>query len=263
MRSLPSNASSTSLPLRSTTAIMALINPMYAIIVPFLFLFTVPLAIFAGITTTLAFTVLIFRVILVYFDLALSLLPSYITGRPRYVSYASKSPSSASPSPSLTPTRRSASRRTRRPSTASAHSVGTITPISEAGGIGLFPSVGIDRDYEGVGGWRLGNGNDDEVWTTINSRLELPDRQYQRHHHRSPSGGPTTPGGGDGYLMMKGGRNRSPESNRGGYALVSPNSSRARTPTNASHVAFTALDGADGDYFPSLSPKAVRKVAVA
>uniref|UniRef100_L2G7J3 Uncharacterized protein n=1 Tax=Colletotrichum fructicola (strain Nara gc5) TaxID=1213859 RepID=L2G7J3_COLFN len=216
---------------------MALINPMYAIIVPFLFLFTVPLAIFAGITTTLAFTVLIFRVILVYFDLALSLLPSYITGRPRYLSYASKTPS---------PARRQPDAR-----------------LHVSGGIGLFPSVGIDRDYEGLGGWRLGNGNDDELWTTINSRLELPDRQYQRHHHRSPSGGPTTPGGGDGYLMMKGGRNRSPESNRGGYAMTSPNSSRARTPTNASHIAFTALDGADGDYFPSLSAKAVRKVAVA
>ncbi|KAK1972486.1 hypothetical protein LZ32DRAFT_101586 [Colletotrichum eremochloae] len=243
---------------------MGLLNPVYAIIVPFLFLFTVPLAIFAGITTTLAFTVLIFRVILVYFDLALSLLPSYITGRPQYLSYTSKSPTSGSPSPSLTPTRRSASRRTRRPSSASAVSVGTITPISENGGLGLFPSVGIDRDYEGVGGWRLGSGNDDELWMTINSRLELPDRQYQRHHHRSPSGGPTTPGGGEGYLMMKGGRNRSPESNRGGFTtIVSPNSSRARTPTN-SHIAFTALDGVDGDYFPSMSsPKTARKVAVA
>jgi hypothetical protein len=239
---------------------MGLLNPVYALIVPFLFIFTIPLAIFAGITTTLAFTVLIFRVLIVYLDLALAVIPQYFIGRrPRHLQYVSKSPSMASlrSSPILGPSSSSSSRRRRRrPSSASIGSVGTITPVSESG-MGLMPSVGMDRDFEGVGGWRLG---DDEVWTTINSRLELPDRQHNRHHHRSSSGGFA------GVAMMSGGvlensgllragRNRSPETK---ITAVSPNSSRVRTPTNLP-VAFTTINSEDG-YFPvMLSPRSMRK----
>jgi hypothetical protein len=112
----------------------------------------------------------------------------------------------------------------------------------------LLPSIGPERDFEGVGGWRLSG--DDETWTTINSRLELPDKQYHgRNHHRSPSG-PTTPGEG-GYLMMKG-RTRSPSAIR---TSASPNSGRTRTPSGP-RIAFTNKSFIDS-YFPSLktSPK--------
>lgn len=222
---------------------MALLNPVYAFLVPFLCIVTVPLAIFAGITTTLAFSVLILRVLAVYLDVALSLVPGYFSGRKSYLHYASRSPSTTS-SPTLTPLRR---RRRRRSS--SALSAGTITPIGE-GALGIAPSIGPERDFEGVGGWRVG---DDEIWTTINSRLELPDKQYGRNHHRTPSG-PTTPGDG-GYLMMKG-RNSSPANKR---ATASPNSSRTRTPSGP-RVGFIGKTHIDG-YFPAMKTSPSKRLS--
>lgn len=56
-------------------------NPVYGLMVPFLCVVTLPLAIFAGVTTTLAFTVLMFRVMFVYLDIAVSLVPQYLMGR--------------------------------------------------------------------------------------------------------------------------------------------------------------------------------------
>ncbi|KEY70920.1 hypothetical protein S7711_00762 [Stachybotrys chartarum IBT 7711] len=239
---------------------MALLNPVYAFMVPFLFVVTVPLAICAGITSTLAFSVLIVRVIAVYIDIALSLVPKSLLGRSRsrtlthYRRAASTRPSSAhsdDPSPALTPVRR----RRRRPSSVSIRS-GSTTPVGD-GGLGLIPSVGPERDFEGIGGWRVPQG-DDTTWTAIHSRLELPDRQhFGRHHQRSASsGGPVTPGEGS-YLMMKS-RRRSPEA-KAFKRSVSPNSSRVRTPNG--HLALTGYGGSDG-YFPSgATPKAVRKTA--
>ncbi|CAM1511196.1 Fc.00g087090.m01.CDS01 [Cosmosporella sp. VM-42] len=220
---------------------MALLNPVYAFLVPFLFIVTVPLAIVAGITTTVAFSVLILRVLAVYLDVALSLLPGYLTvSKPQYLQYASRSGSTSS-SPTLAPLRR---RRRRRSS--SALSAGTLTPVSD-GALGIMPSIGPERDFEGVGGWRVG---EDEIWTTINSRLELPDKQHGRNHHRTPSG-PTTPGEG-GYLMMKGRTSATPESKR---SSTSPNSSRTRTPSGP-RISFIGKTHVDG-YFPMLktSPK--------
>lgn len=230
-----------------------LLNPVYAITIPFLFLVTVPLAIFAGITTTFAFSVLILRVLAVYIDIALSIVPQYLGGRkPRYLEYAAAS-SPTTPSPTLPPLRR-----WRRRRSSSALSAGTVTPVSDgAAGLGLMPSIGAERDFEGVGGWRVGD--DDNNWTTINSRLELPDRQHVRNHHRSPSGpsGPTTPGEG-GYLMMKGGRTRSVDTRR---TSASPNSSRTRTPSGP-HISF--FKGHSDGYFPSIttSPRVVKKVTI-
>jgi hypothetical protein len=60
---------------------MPIPNPVYGLMVPFLCVVTLPLAIFAGITTTLAFSVLMFRVMLVYLDIAVSLVPQYLMGR--------------------------------------------------------------------------------------------------------------------------------------------------------------------------------------
>lgn len=256
---------------------MGVLNPAYIVIVPFLFLCTIPLAIFAGVTTTVAFTVLIFRVILVYTDLALALVPSYLTFRTRKRQYpyrtlpgkisttgspTSKS-GSRSPSPPFSSSSRTLSltrmrrRGSRRPSIAG--SIGSATP-NPADGIGLLPSIGLDRDFEGVGGWRVGD-VDDERWTTINSRLELPDRQHTgRHHHRSPSGD-------GGILMMKPRirtRSGSPETVTfaSGRNATSPNSSRVRTPGIAP-PALTTMDGREPDYnFPLTPAKGARKVVV-
>ncbi|KAG4254773.1 hypothetical protein FPRO04_02075 [Fusarium proliferatum] len=246
---------------------MALLNPVYAFVVPFLFVVTVPLAVFAGITTTIAFSVLILRVLAVYLDVALSFVPHYLGGRKTRPNHPNTyhphhqilEPAPAAlytnpvpPSAVSTAFESSLRRRRHRRSSSALSTAGTTTPISEKG-LGLLPSIGPERDFEGVGGWRLGG--DDETWTTINSRLELPDKQHLgRNHHRSPSGGPTTPGEG-GYLMMKG-RNRSPGAKR----LASPNSSRTRTPSGP-RIAFTNKSFIDS-YFPSLktSPKGLKKL---
>ncbi|KAK3352366.1 hypothetical protein B0T25DRAFT_184197 [Lasiosphaeria hispida] len=225
---------------------MTLLNPIHGLVVPFLCVFTIPLAIFAGITTTLAFSVLMFRVAVVYLDIALALIPQYFTRRSKHHLFPNSAhqhrpsrdglktpispsssvgsgsgystPSSQSPyhsenryltSGHRSPHRRKSSygfgaalRHSRRSSQASLASIGTITPIHEddvppsVSESGLIPSVGVDRDFEGIGGWRLDNGNDaeDSQWSKINSRLELPlERFSARHHQRSQSVGPPTP----------------------------------------------------------------------
>ncbi|KAF4966179.1 hypothetical protein FSARC_6063 [Fusarium sarcochroum] len=248
---------------------MALLNPVYAFVVPFLFVVTVPLAVFAGITTTIAFSVLILRVLAVYIDVALSFVPHYLGGRKirpyhpnNYRPHHHVLDSSASrtlytnpspPSAGSTAFESSLRRRRHRRSSSALSTAGSTTPISEKT-FGLVPSIGPERDFEGIGGWRLGG--DDETWTTINSRLELPDKQHLgRNHHRSPSGGPTTPGEG-GYLMMKG-RTRSPGTK---ISSASPNSSRTRTPSGP-RIAFTNKSFVDS-YFPNLktSPKGLKRL---
>ncbi|KUI56872.1 hypothetical protein VP1G_04159 [Cytospora mali] len=318
---------------------MAILNPVYGLIVPFLFVVTIPLAILAGITTTLAFSVLMFRVALVYIDIAVNMLPQYVAGRPVYPlsrGYANAStvstttPATSTMPPSLSPTSTSTSaangsghnspttarqvvltrhHKRRRASAASFNSIGSITPTDDNGvGNGFInggskrnsfmmvpSSVGIDRDFEGVGGWRL-NGksanDDDDAWTHINSRLSLPLDHHWRHHHRSPSGaGTATPGGngGEGLMMRSPSRlglgwgleERSPEHGskkgrerrekdgvaRGGGGGggvnsapgVSPNSSRVRTPTKVLPP-LTTVDGNDGSYFPRVvSPRAEKR----
>lgn len=286
---------------------MAILNPVYALIVPFLFVVTMPLAILAGITTTVAFSVLMFRVAVVYVDIAVNMVPQYLTGRRVYPfprGYANALLATTEPSSNLPPspvgsgssspvTSRQVGRhhRRRRTSGASLQSVGSITPVDDHGsgntnGFGagskhnsfmMIPSIGMDRDFEGVGGWRLGGGkspdDDDEAWTHINSRLELPLDHQRKHHQRSPSGGgSTTPGGGNAgeFLMMKSpstarSQERSPEKGSkrgkerkdkdggmkigGGPVAMSPNSSRVRTPTNTMPPPLTTVAEGDG-YFP-------------
>ncbi|KAK0671116.1 hypothetical protein QBC41DRAFT_316421 [Cercophora samala] len=228
---------------------MALINPVHGLVVPFLFIFTLPLAIFAGITSALAFSVLMFRVAIVYLDIALAFVPQYFLrgkNKSSFLSSADKqrrhsradswrppsSPTSASshrssssdhstPSPSYhhsgyaSPSsahRRKSSHFFRchsrqSSSQVSISSAGTITPIHEDevlndvnpltptafADVGLTPSVGLDRDYEGIGGWRLDDNGNDSDWTNINSRLELPldgRSSFTRSHSRSQSAGP-------------------------------------------------------------------------
>lgn len=234
---------------------MALLSPLYVLFVPFLFLVTVPMALFAGVTTTLAFSVLICRGILVYVDLAVSYVNRSIHGFkvPTHLHQAAARSDPPSPTPSYLALRR----RRRRPSSVSILSGGTATPVNDVG-LGLTPSIGAERDYEGLGGWRVG---DDDIWTTINSRLELPDRQHNRHHHRSPSGGGATTPGDGGFLMMKR-RTRSPETKSVKISMsagpASPNSSRARAPST-SRVGFGSSTLQDGYFSLVMSPKMASK----
>ncbi|KAH8172743.1 hypothetical protein LIA77_06998 [Sarocladium implicatum] len=254
---------------------MALLNPVNALIVPFLLLTTIPLALFASITTLLAFSVLSLRVTLVYLDLALSLLP-----RPLLASiFLKRSPPSPSTTSASLPNSRSSSptllhkRSRRRSSATSLMSAGSTTSLTDPRGLGLIPSIGASRDYEGIGGWRVGgSAADDEAWTSVvDPRLELPSSTDHHlhyghhirghHHHRSLSGGPITPGD-TGYLMMRSSRTRSPEVMSTMRSAV-PNSSRARTPP-ASRSAGLGISG--DSYFPAtsnaLTPKAVKRPLV-
>ena len=55
----------------------------------------------------------------------------------------------------------------------------------------------MERDFEGIGGWRVpGSDDDDILWTSMNSRLELPaivdnNRKKRHHHQRSLTSGST------------------------------------------------------------------------
>lgn len=315
---------------------MAIPNPIYGIVLPFLCLFTLPLAIFAGITTTMAFCVLMFRVVLVYLDIALSLVPQYLMGRngpihnhqPHHALSASCGEGQWSPTPTsptgtdgsgvASPSGRSSplrsptlplgywpittghrstlgsptlGRRSRRPSLG-ANSAGSITPGKDGAADATipfaFPSTtssstnGIARDFEGIGGWRLGQeGDDDSDWAKINSRLELPLERMSRqsgqgssHHYRTPTGGsagvPVTPGEG-GFLMMKSPKRKAPpqlvdspvredgprEDGPSRYARtgVSPNSSRVRMGQGVVHFTEATLQRRDGYFPPPGSPK--------
>ncbi|KAK0619901.1 hypothetical protein B0T14DRAFT_219122 [Immersiella caudata] len=306
---------------------MALLNPVHGLVVPFLCVFTIPLAIFAGITTTLAFSVLMFRVAVVYVDIALGLIPHYFTktrsrilsskpetpmrrpsrdGHKTPISPASSvgsssgystptgpSPPYYTPGARMTPGRQSpttrrrkssygfgsALRHSRRSSQVSLASYGTITPIhedeSETPAItesGLTPSVGLDRDFEGIGGWRLDDQDDDGNWTNINSRLELPVERasFTRHHGRSQSLGPVTPNDGV-WLAPKSPGARSSHSPEGKGRETIGSSSGTRSPGKGlgptytrrfdQHIqlpsALTAMSGEQG--YPLISPRTWKK----
>jgi hypothetical protein len=188
---------------------MALLNPIYGLILPFLFICTLPLAFFATLTTLFAFCVLLFRVALIYIELALAVIPYYLG--PRIVTAIK--PASAKVEPIIIP----AKRRKRRSSSSSALSAGSITPVAmESNSIlGTRQSIGVARDFEGVGGWRLGDAEEEEeAWTNINSRLVLPADHTRRHQRSHTSGG-----------LPISARNSSPE------AVMMMNSSRVRAKT--------------------------------
>jgi hypothetical protein len=217
---------------------MALLNYTYGFILPFILLLSIPLAIFAAITTTLACAILLFRVLLVYAELAVAVIP-YILG----LATTKQSPprTKSFPNSNVVPVRR----RKRRSSGGSGASGGSITPVASDINFGLNQSIGLQRDFEGVGGWRLDVPSEDELlWTSFNSRLELPTDHVRRHRRSLTSG--SMPG-----ERRRGERSYSPEA-----TVTSPNTSRARTPPTLT-TGFTVGEG----YFPSQpgSPKALKK----
>ncbi|KAK1829183.1 hypothetical protein QBC39DRAFT_357341 [Podospora conica] len=292
---------------------MGLLNPLYGLVVPFLFIFTLPLAIFAGVTTSLAFMFLMFRVFIVYLEIVLAFVPDFLKGRIRYphvslrpprqrqtswafspnhglqlsIPQASSAPSgSGHSSPDRSPLRSGyTTPGTLRPrhrhqashgfsvppkshrrshSQASAGSAGTITPIHEDEVLlstepALTPSVGLDRDFEGIGGWRLdGREEEDDSWTSINSRLELPgDRTPLLSHHgsRSRSLGPLTPA--EGPRLLSSGFGVATGSQSPVERQASPSSSRRTTRTMRQLPSAPAVLDTDNGYFPKvLSPTA-------
>lgn len=159
---------------------------------PLLLLVSIPLMIFAFLTTLAASSTLLFRVLLVYADLAAVLIKNQLLHHPY-----SKSPSSVWPargaraSSSSSSSSRSHSRRRRRKSSSSSSDPltfgGSRTPKSaETSGLGIYSAGSMQRDFEGVGGWRIPNTESEDIlWTSMNARLELPAFAEGRHrHHR-------------------------------------------------------------------------------
>ncbi|KAI1660123.1 hypothetical protein F4813DRAFT_351047 [Daldinia decipiens] len=238
---------------------MAVFSPLQFFIFPFLFFVALPLALCAGFTTILAFMVLFLRLFLVYFDVGLETLRYVLVGHaahPRSMAHR-RTPSGTQPHllESSPPSSPEARHRRRRSKKQGSFSSGSATPSGGFDSLTLTPTAGLERDFEGVGGWRLDSVDvdadaTDQQWYSLNSRLELPDR---RHHTRSHSGGVVLPGNSGLNLYMKGANTSTAYGSEGLRIYTSPNSSRSRTPTSSRPRSFTKVD--DNEYFPIVEKK--------
>ncbi|KAK8119539.1 uncharacterized protein PG998_004165 [Apiospora kogelbergensis] len=188
---------------------MALFNPLQFFVFPFMIFVALPLAICAGITTVFAFAILFLRLFWVYFDVGMETIRYVVLGHAQPPPYSSLQSPTASrlasttaspqitrpPSPESTSPLRTTQRRRRRSSRAAMTPL--IGGLDGGSGSSLGPSAGLGRDFEGVGGWRSDQNTEDErVWESLNSRLEMPDplryhfplAQRQRGHHTRPAG---------------------------------------------------------------------------
>jgi hypothetical protein len=208
-------------------------NPVYAV-APFILLsISIPLAIFAVVTTSIAISLLSFRALIVYFQLAMAIIGAWLS--PPSLKHATRYRTL----PSSSSTRKSPTRqRHRRSSTVSTASsldapISAQIPRLSHKNNSLTALIGtseLTRDFEGVGGWRVpGDADEEALWMGINSRLQLPAETPTRRHKRSLTGGATPS---QRWSL-------SPDSLR-----MSPVQSRARTP-----VRFAIDD--EADYFPS------------
>lgn len=173
-------------------------NVFHLLAPPVLLSLSIPLALLAIITTSLAFSTLLIRVSIVYFELGVALLHSYLFVPPPKRSYPRTPPYSVSPG-RTSPRHPRANRRTSTASTASAQDLTAgssgfppIHPTKSGSFASLTSSLGPARDYEGVGGWRVasGDGSEEALWIGMNSRLELPAvvSPNTRRHQRSLTG---------------------------------------------------------------------------
>lgn len=219
-------------------------NPLYAVAPFVIVLASIPLAMIAVVTTSIALSLLAFRGFLVYTQLGTALLSAWLSPtRAKFVAQHHQPPSPKRTSPPHNRHRRSSS-------SSSGISQDTIGPPAHINPkSGSFTSVlgerGITRDYEGVGGWRdTGDEDEEALWMGINSRLQLPAASTDRRHQRRHTGG-QSPSQRWSW---------SPEAFR-----MSPVQSRARTPNRviANEIYY------DGDYFPTQSANDGRPISTA
>ena len=195
---------------------------IYLLFTPILLLFSVPLVFFAALTSAFAFTTLLIRVGIVYFELFVSITHNYFTSngngaRDSLLSSRTTSSKTETTATTTSPHRKHHNRQSHSLHSFSSHytsSNNTATvrspngsslsspispnlpppsPSSFAQGppnyihinnlnhIPPSPSLLLTtRDFEGVGGWRFQNSDsgdeDDDKWSNLNSRLELPTR---------------------------------------------------------------------------------------
>ena len=181
-------------------------NPLSALLSPVLILCSTPLVIFAIFTSTIAFGTLFFRVLLVYIELAVVVTHNYLFVRPkRSLPRSSRVPKPASINNGYA---QLVKRKKRRSNSSASDRAVIVEGLSNA----AVGGIDVERDFEGIGGWRpVGLPEDDALWTSLNSRLELPAMNVRKHHRSLTSGS---------QPRMR----RSPE------MAMSPNTSRARSP---------------------------------
>ncbi|MCJ1390164.1 hypothetical protein MMC18_003022 [Xylographa bjoerkii] len=127
---------------------------------PFILFLSVPLFIFAVLTTSLAFSTLLLRVLIVYIELAVVVVHNHFSLPP-----SSKKEASLS------------RKKSGRSIAGSYSSTGSLTPKLPVPDSSIYPSTPLARDFEGVGGWRFPDAETDDseaLWTGMNARLELP-----------------------------------------------------------------------------------------
>lgn len=155
-----------------------LTNPLYLLGPPLLFLVSFPLAIFAAITTSIAISLLSVRVSIVYFELSVALVRAYLFPEPSKAALRRVNPPPSPP-------------RVRRVSTSSDSTALASRLYIKSGSSASLVNVNRmanARDFEGVGGWRYYEGEEEEaIWMGMNKRLELPlalppGRRHQRRH---------------------------------------------------------------------------------
>ena len=150
---------------------------------PILLLISIPLTLFATLTTTLAFSTLFFRALLVYAELGAVLVQNQFVSR--HANEKSLAPVRVTPT---VPEGKQPWHKRRTSSAGSGSNGGSATPGVPDSGHGIYGGSGAVRDFEGVGGWRIpGTDDEDAIWTSLNSRLELPAivDSRRRNHHRS------------------------------------------------------------------------------
>ncbi|KAI0870980.1 hypothetical protein GGS24DRAFT_84000 [Hypoxylon argillaceum] len=237
---------------------MFLFNPLKFVAVPVAFAIALPLALAAGATTILAFLVLFLRLFLVYFDAGVESIRYILVGhatQARYItSHGAPDPSTNStPLPSPTATTFRHRRRVKRQGSSGS---GSITPATSLDGLSaVTPSIGFERDFEGVGGWRLESANEQQ-WYSLNSRLENP---YRRHHFRSQSGGAVMSGPtGPGKVARPGTvtASHSPKSKR------TPSPGWATLRTTAANKPQSLVKTDQDGYFPFYEGKNTKKLGV-
>ncbi|KAL0264583.1 hypothetical protein SLS55_000533 [Diplodia seriata] len=201
-------------------------NPLYLLAPPVLIVASLPLVGLAILTTSLAVVTLLIRVSIVYFELGVALIHSWLfTSRHLHHRPAfDKQHRSRGSSGYSTPTRQQHQHhhRRRRSSAASLLAAGDQQgpprrpPTKSESFASLVSTAGPNRDFEGIGGWRMsGDGEEEALWIGMNSRLELPTAlPDKRRHQRSLTGGSQR-------------WSWSPEAIK-----MSPVQSRARTPNN-------------------------------
>ena len=157
----------------------------YILLSPVLLFISIPLSLFAALTTTLAFSTLFFRALLVYAELGVVLVRNQFYSQHEN----EKNPMPKKMPPAVVDGKQS-QHKSRRSSAGSGSNGGSTTPKVPDSGLGVYSGGGAVRDFEGVGGWRIpGTADEDVLWTSMNSRLELPaivdNARHFNHHSRT------------------------------------------------------------------------------